>query len=123
MATANHTTLPSGDIPAPQPRLKSGAKRIHNEPMVVARVPVFLLSFIKALNQAANQAAQAEADTQLDPVSQITLDAARYNWLRSLSLDTIANGKPFVGTWPSTLLISGKSLDAALDAAMKGDSA
>ncbi|PMY63158.1 MULTISPECIES: hypothetical protein [Pseudomonas] len=45
-------------------------------------------------------------------------DAERYQWLRERDLETVYLGGVFAGLTPDNLILNGKELDAAIDAAM-----
>ena len=51
-------------------------------------------------------------------VNDLASDAARYRWLRERDLETISKGGVFAGMTPRNVVLNGKDLDAAIDAAM-----
>lgn len=57
----------------------------------------------------------AEQNTTADDAR----DAARYRWLRSRDLNTIAEGGVFAGRTPENIVLNGEALDRAVDEAMQ----
>ena len=61
---------------------------------------------------------QAAPATEAPQVRADARDAARYSWLRARDLETICRGGVFAGMTPQNVILNGKDLDAAIDAAL-----
>ncbi|MGK8439050.1 hypothetical protein ACRS3X_17265 [Ectopseudomonas hydrolytica] len=73
----------------------------------------------------ANQILDPESDCiDLHPrFTNLALDAERYRWLRARDLSTIKAGGVFAGATPDNVVLNGTDLDAAIDVAIRLESA
>ena len=52
---------------------------------------------------------------QQEEIVRLSVDAARYNYLRSQKIDTIHGGGVFAGVTPANVVINGQDLDSMVD--------
>ncbi|MDW8831466.1 hypothetical protein [Pseudomonas aeruginosa] len=56
-----------------------------------------------------------------EQIRRMAKDAARYRWLRERDLETIRQGGVFAGMTPENIVLNLEHLDAAIDAALEGE--
>lgn len=75
-----------------------------------------------ALEKAAYEVLSQERDELRSEVAELEKDAARYRWLREQTEAPVLDARAFVEIDDSAAIDSGDELDAAIDAAMEGES-
>lgn len=98
------------------------ARLLRTAPNFYGRVIGGMLYVI--MNEA-NQILDPESDCiDLHPrFAQLAVDADRYRWLRERDLNTISTGGIFAGATPDNVVLNGADLDAAIDVAIRLESA